>query len=243
MATIDPLKMLKKELQQQSKGIEQTANTYFDKVEAYEHFHDFNSLDSDERAQSSELRERIANLVGELLNASAHSSLFDELDQQTLRDALRRAHAALRLCRYQQWDAYEIADEDILKAVVPAGHREDPISVSGAREEFMEALEAIKEILTRMPKDAHEKAKKASGVDTVPENSTTDLDLQQKEHLRVYEAAKIAGVSTRQITRWADEGYFPVRRNNKPKGEGRRIIGISGESFRKYLKGQKTGHS
>jgi len=107
----------------------------------------------------------------------------------------------------------------------------------------MEALEAVKEILTRMPKDAHEKAKKASGVDTVPENSTTALDLQQKEHLRVYEAAKIAGVSTRQIARWADEKYFPVRRNNKPKGEGRRILVIPGEPFREYLKGKITGHS
>ncbi len=209
MATIDALKMLKKELQQQSKGIEQMANTYFDKVEAYEHFHDFNSLDSDERAQSSELRERIANLVGELLNASAHSSLFDELDQQTLRDALRRAHAALRLCRYQQWDAYEIADEDILKAVVQAGHREYPTSVSKAREEFMEGLEAIGQILMRVP-DAG-------------------------KILLVKEAAKIADVDPKTIWRWAREpDLFPVIWN-KDKS---RIKGIPEESFREFIEGR-----
>ena len=205
-AKIDPLKMLKKEIQQQLESIEQTANAYFDKVESYEDFHDFNSLDSDEREQSSELREQIANLVGELLNASAHSSLFDQLDQQTLRDALRRAHAALRLCRYQQWDAYEIADEDILKAVVQAGHREYPTSVSEAREEFMEGLDAIGQILTRIPDEVHEE----TGTQSAGPN-----DSAEKSILSVKEFAEQICKSSRTVKRYVTHGIIKANQNDK----------------------------
>ena len=118
--------MLKKEIQQQLESIEETASNYFDKVETYEHFDDFSSLDPDDRAGSSELYKQIAGVVGQLSDVAEHSLLFDELDQQTLRDALRRTQAALRLRKYQSWDTHVLHDEDIILGVTKAGHGEYP---------------------------------------------------------------------------------------------------------------------
>lgn len=82
---------------------------------------------------------------------------------------------------------------------------------------------------------AIEHAKLRATVDVVVStDSAVEPDLQQSQHLRVYQAAEIAKVSTRQIYRWTRKGLFPVIWNEKQT----RIIGIPRESFLQFLQGQ-----
>ena len=79
------------QLQDQLENIEQEANTYFEKEAASGRPENFNSLEPEDRKRCSELQWGVSNVVGELLGAIADSPLFDEPDQQTLRDGGRRA--------------------------------------------------------------------------------------------------------------------------------------------------------
>lgn len=157
-AKIGPLKMLKKEIQQQLEIIEQTGKAYFAKVEAYEDFHDFNSLDSADRARSSELREQIANVVSELSNLAEHLPLFGALDQLALRDGIRCADAALRLRKYRRSPPYVEHEEDTVLASIPGDQWEELTSISSAREEFMEGLDTVRRILILVPDEGESKA-------------------------------------------------------------------------------------
>ena len=206
--------MLKKELQLQLESIEQTANAYFDKVGAYGRFYDFNSLDSDDKARSSELREQIANVVGELFDAIEHSARFDESDQLALRDGNHQADSALRFHKYQRSSPYVPHDEGSPLGFIPGESWEELTDIPSAREELMEGLNAIRKILMRL-------------ADT-------------GRILLVKEAAKIACVDPKTIWRWAREpNSFQVIWN---KDESR-IKGIPEEPFREYRKGRYKNDS
>ena len=74
----------------------------------------------------------------------------------------------------------------------------------------------------------------------VSTDSAVEPDLQQSESLRVYEAAKIANVNPRTITRWAREpNSFPVIWNK----DETRIKQIPTKSFLEYLKGKLKNDS
>ena len=137
--------MSKETLQQELESIEAEVNAYFDKVEA--------SKDSEDRVPPSDVSQRLASVVSELHSITGRSSLFDELDQNTLRDSFRCADAALRLHRYQRWEKQVLHDEDIFLGVTEAGHGEYPIDVSDSREEFREGLDYIRRILVLIPDD------------------------------------------------------------------------------------------
>lgn len=156
------------QLQDQLENIEQAANVYFNEAIAKQAkkasrlrpgmqpqgfgFDDPNQID---KQRYSEISQNLAHVVNQIFDVIEPSSRFGQPDQTTLRDSQNRAEAALRFQGYRRWDTYVIADEDILKAVVPEGQQEYPISVSEVREEFKEGLDAIGRILTRIPDQAH----------------------------------------------------------------------------------------
>ena len=219
--------MLKKELQQQLKRIEQTANAYFDKAvekEAKEKASrmpwenradfSFDDLNPGEQNSYSEILQDLADVVNHVLNATEHSSGFDESDQHTLREAIRFADAALRFLEYRRTRARVEHDEDRVLGFVSAQQWEEPTSIPSAREIFKESLEAIGRILMRVPDTG--------------------------KILLVREAAKIADVDPKTIWRWAREpDLFPVIWN---KDESR-IKGIPEEPFREYRKGRYKNDS
>jgi len=206
--------MLKKEIQRQLESIEQMGKAYFDKVAAYGRFYDFNSLDSYDKAWSSELREQIANVVGELFDAIEHSARFDESDQLALRDGNHQADSALRFHKYQRSSPYVPHDEGSPLGFIPGESWEELTDISSARQEFREGLAAIGRILMLVPDTGR--------------------------ILLVKEAAKIACVDPKTIWRWAREpNSFQVIWN---KDESR-IKGIPEEPYRKYLKGRYKNDS
>jgi len=176
-AKIGPLKMLKKEIQQQLEIIEQNGKAYFAKVEAYEDFHDFNSLDSADRARSSELRKQIANVVSELSNLAEHLPLFGALDQLALRDGIRCADAALRLRKYRRSPPYVEHEEDTVSVSIPGDQWEELTSISSAREEFMEGLDTIRRILILVPNEGESK----TPLPTEKPTKTTSAKVEEKD--------------------------------------------------------------
>jgi len=151
------------QLQDQLENIEQAANAYFEKEAASGHRENSISLEPRDRKRCSELQRGVSNVVGELLGAIADSSLFDEPDQQALRDGLRRADAALRFRSYRHWNGFVEHDEGTVLGFVEPGQAEDPIfSVSHAREEFDEGLGVIGRFLIRIPDQPHGEIEEAS---------------------------------------------------------------------------------
>jgi len=61
----------------------------------------------------------------------------------------------------------------------------------------------------------------------------------EKKILRVYEAAEIAGVNPKTITRWAQDELFPVNWNK----DRTRILGIPTKTFLEYLEGETKNQS
>ncbi len=204
--------MLKEEIQQQLESIEQKAKAYFDQVEAYEHFHDFDSLDSDDRALSSELREQTANVVGELLDATEHSARFDESDQLALRDGQRQADAALRFRKYRRSPPYVEHAEDTILGFVPEDTWEELTDISSARQEFREGLLAIGRILMRVPDGA-------------------EATNREKPALSATEFAEEIGKSSKTVKRYVNQGI--IRANQNKAG---RILDIPRSELDSYLK-------
>jgi len=213
-AKIDPLKMLKKEIQQQLESIEQTANAYFDKVEAYEDFHDFDSLDSDDRARSSELHEQIASVVGELFDATEHSARFDESDQLALRDGNHQADSALRFRKYRRSSSYVPHDEGSPLGFIPGESWEELTDISSARQEFEEGLAAIGRILMLVPDGGHKEA-----------------DNQDKPVLTRKEFAEKIGRDPRTVKRYVDKGIIKANQT-----EAGRILSIPRSELDSFLK-------
>ena len=213
-AKIDPLKMLKQEIQQQLESIEQTANAYFDKVGAYEHFHNFDSLDSDDRALSSELSEQIVSVVGELFDATEYSARFDESDQLALRDGQRQADAALRFRKYRRSPPYVEHAEDTILGFVPEDTWEALTDISSARQEFMEGLEVIGRILMRVPNGVREEATN-----------------REKPVFSVKEFAEEIGRNPRTVKRYVDKGIIEATQN-----DAGRILSIPRSQLDSFLK-------
>ena len=203
--------MSKETLQQELEGIEVDANNYFDIVEA--------PTDSEDRVPPSELSQRIARIVGELHNVMERSSLFDELDQDTLRGGLRCADAALRLHRYQSWYTHVLHDEDRVLDVAKAGHGEYPIGVSDAREEFRRAIETLRRILIRTPDDAQE------------QQTTLERSNQEGPLMSVTKFAEEIGKSTKTVKRYVEKGIIQANKNK----EGR-ILSIPRSELDSVLK-------
>ena len=206
--------MLKKEIQQQIESIEQAANAYFDQVEAHEHFHDFNSLDSDDKARSSELREQMANVVGELFDATEHSARFDESDQLALRDGSRQVDAALRFRKYRRSPPYVEHAEDTILGFVRENTWEERTDIASARQELKEGLAAIGRILMRVPDGVHEEA-----------------DNQDKPVLTRNEFAEKIGRDPRTVKRYVDKGI--IKANQTETG---RILNIPQSELDSFLK-------
>ena len=206
--------MLKKELQQQLESIEQTGKTYFDKVGAYGRFYDFNSLDSDDKARSYELRQQIANVVGELIDATENSARFDESDQLALRDGNHQADSALRFHKYQRRSPYVPHDEGSPLGFIPGESWEELTDVSSARQEIKEGLAAIGRILMRVPDGVQEEA-----------NNREKPVLSRKEF-----AEKI-GRNPRTVKRYVDKGIIKANQN-----EAGRILSIPRSQLDSLLK-------
>ncbi len=198
----------KPRLQGQLESIEQAANAYFETEAASGHPENFNSLEPRDRKRCSELQRGVSNVVRELLGAIADSPLFDEPDQQTLRDGGRRADAALRFHSYRRWTSFVDHDEGKVLRVGGAGQAEDPIfSVSHAREEFNEGLAVVGRFLIRIPDQTHGETEEASVVDTKSEDWKRKLE--SKASFTIVEAADIANETERSLRNKTDKPGRP----------------------------------
>ena len=79
-----------------------------------------------------------------LLSLVLQSPMLGDPDQSAIRLAIRQIDAALRLRRYQEWEAQVISDEDTLLGITPAGFSEDVrVRPSEAREQIDGALDQV----------------------------------------------------------------------------------------------------
>ena len=114
-------------------------------------------LSPEDQARASQLREKVAIIMGRIGNAVANTPLISETDLADLRVSARRMMAAVVFRRYQSWGPSYMHDEDRALGVRPAGQSEDePISVEEARQIVREVWSATKELFDLVPPAAPE---------------------------------------------------------------------------------------